>query len=225
MAKTVLITGAAKRLGRSLALFLAKENYNIVITYNKSKFDAEDLKKEIELLGRKCGIYQIDFNVLSNVQVLLDKIFQDFPDISVLINNASIFEENRFAEIELESLSQNFNVHCFAPLLLSQSFAQKVTKGKIINITDIRVKTETLRFFPYLLSKKSLANLTKMLAEELKPNIEVNEIRPGILLENKTYDPQEDLANKYTERQDINSFHKAIKMLLDKEYYGEVVEL
>ena len=106
-----------------------------------------------------------------------------------------------------------------------QTFSRVVNRGKIINITDLRVKTETLRFFPYLLSKKSLSNLTKMLSNELAPKIEVNEIRPGILLDNTKYDPKADINNQLTKRQNLEDFYMAVKDLLDNKYFGREIEL
>ncbi|MBT4921682.1 MAG: SDR family NAD(P)-dependent oxidoreductase [Rickettsiales bacterium] len=225
MTHTILITGAARRLGRNLALFLAKERYNIALTYNKSREDALSLQQEIMALNVKCKIYQLDFEDADKTDKLIELVYADFSDLKVLINNASIFAEQSFLQASRQDLMNNFNVHLFSPLMLSQSFANIVGTGKIINITDLRVKTETPRFFPYLLSKKSLSNLTLMLAKELEPAIEVNEIRPGILLKNDQYDPAEDLSNELTKRQNIESFYAAVKDLLDNKYYGRQVEL
>ncbi|MBT4988911.1 MAG: SDR family NAD(P)-dependent oxidoreductase [Rickettsiales bacterium] len=225
MTHTILITGCARRLGRKLALFLAKEKYNIAITYNKSQDEALSLQKELMALDVKSQIYQIDFNNLNRVEDLVLDVYRDFPDLLALINNASIFEEKSFSQAKQDDLMNNFNVHLFAPFFLMQTFSRVVNRGKIINITDLRVKTETLRFFPYLLSKKSLSNLTKMLSNELAPKIEVNEIRPGILLDNTKYDPKADINNQLTKRQNLEDFYMAVKDLLDNKYFGREIEL
>ncbi|MBL6784811.1 MAG: SDR family NAD(P)-dependent oxidoreductase [Rickettsiales bacterium] len=225
MNKTILITGGAKRLGARLAMFLAKEKYNIAITYNNSFTSAIKLKEKIESLNLNCQIYKFDFNDLDFIDDLVNKVSNDFNGIFGLINNASIFEQSLYLETTKSELLRNFNIHVFAPFLLSQAFAKISEKGKIINITDLRVKTETLRFFPYLLSKKSLADLTKMLAKDLAPKIQVNEIRPGILLPNFKYDPREDLNNEYTKHQKIEDFFSIVKDILDNNYSGRQIEI
>jgi pteridine reductase len=225
MAKTILITGGAKRVGKKLSLFLAKEKYNIAITYNNSEEEALDLQNELINLNIKCQIYKFDFNNLDHIEDLITKVFNDFGDLYGLVNNASIFEERLCQETSKLDLVQNYNIHVFAPFLLSQAFAKICNKGKIINITDLRVKTETLRFFPYLLSKKSLSDLTKMLAKDLAPLVTVNEIRPGILLSNNKYDPKEDINNEFTKHQNLDDFMAIVKDILDNDYSGRQIEI
>lgn len=225
MAKTILITGGAKRVGKQLSLFLAKEKYNIAITYNNSEKEALALQNELIDLNIKCKIYKSDLNNLDHIEDLIAKVFNDFGDLYGLVNNASIFEESLFIETSKLDLVQNYNINVFAPFLLSQAFAKICHKGKIINITDLRVKTETLRFFPYLLSKKSLSDLTKMLAKDLAPLVTVNEIRPGILLSNNKYDPKEDINNEFTKHQNLDDFLAIVKDILDNDYSGRQIEI
>ena len=98
MAKTILITGGAKRVGKQISLFLAKEKYNIAITYNNSEKEALDLKNQLINFNIKCQIYKYDFNNLDHIEDLITKVFNDFGDLYVLVNNASIFEESLFTE-------------------------------------------------------------------------------------------------------------------------------
>ena len=100
-----------------------------------------------------------------------------------MINNAAIFSEISFLDISVDDLEDNVAIHVKAPLILMQQYAKLIQKGHIINITDHMVTKEVTRFFPYILTKKSLSNLTKMAAKHLAPEIIVTEIAPGRMLE------------------------------------------
>ena len=184
---TALITGASKRIGKEMAFFLAKKNYNLVLHYNNSKQEALNLQAEItNNYAVKCNLVQFDLLNLQQVEEA-KQIFVDFS-INLLINNSSIFFKSKFLNTQQwHQFADNFNVHLASPLILAKHFAcyclqKKLPQAQIINMLDKNiVRYDTSHFF-YLLSKKCLAEATKMLALELAPNIRVNGIAPGFIL-------------------------------------------
>lgn len=179
---TALITGGAKRIGRVIALTLADAGYNIALNYNNSKSDAEELKSEIENIGSECEIFKADISNIKECKKLFSNVYTKFPDLNILINNASIFERMKFEDTNEEFLDENFAIHFKAPFFLSQEFAKFVKSGNIINITDSNTRRNSVEFFGYMLSKKSLNELTKMSARILAPKVRVNAIAPGRIL-------------------------------------------
>ncbi len=179
-----LITGGAKRIGREISIFLASQGYDIVISYNTSKNEAEKLSKEIvKKFGVKCDIFKADLRDEKQAKKLAKFVQKNFPNWRLLINNASIFQKSKFLTAPDSELSDNFNIHFFSPLILSKEFAKISPKnGQIINLVDKNITRYETRYFYYLLSKKSLAELTKILAIELAPKIRVNAIAPGFIL-------------------------------------------
>ena len=171
--KTILITGAAKRLGKFLATSFAKDNYNIALHYNSSKGDVAKTRKEIKNLDVDCEIFQADFQNINDCQKLITNIENYFGKIDILINNSSVFIEGKFRETTEEIFDKNFNVNYKTIFFLSQFFA-KNNSGNIINILDTYITRRSQRFFTYLNSKKSLEILTKDMALELAPKIRVN---------------------------------------------------
>lgn len=189
---TVLITGGAKRIGFEIAKFFAQKSYNIVLHCNSSLViateNAEFLQKKFKI---RCKAYQFNLENCRQIPNFFQTILQDFPQIDVLINNASFFEKSSIQNTVIDGLIKNFSVHLFAPILLCQAFAmqENLQNGLIINMLDkntTRIKTQ---YFEYLQSKKSLLELTKYLAIELAPKIRVNAISPGFIIEEDGISP------------------------------------
>ena len=180
--KAALVTGGAKRIGRAISLRLAEMGYDMVLTYLSSQSDAEKLSTEIQAIGRECSIKQCDLTVSESISHLMEEIFQEFPNLSLVVNNASIFERSTFSGTALSDLDKNFALHLKAPFVIAQEFAASVEKGQIINILDTRITRDKTAYFAYLLSKKSLADFTMLAASELAPDIRVNGIAPGLIL-------------------------------------------
>ena len=168
--KTALITGAAKRLGREIALSLANDGWEIIVHYNTTAPDSE-LKKLAK------ATIQADLTDYKQ----LPKLFEH-GKIDLLVNSASIYEKKSFAASTEEDFDKNINIHVKAPYFLSQQFA-KQGGSHIINIVDAFTKRSKTNFFPYLLSKKALLDLSRMLAVELAPKTRVNAILPGVMRE------------------------------------------
>lgn len=189
---TALITGGSQRLGREMAISLAEKKYNVVIHYNNSKKLASDLAKFLqEKYLVQTAIIKGDLNKAESAKNIADFMSKNFQDWNILINNASIFNKSNFLENIDDELLPNLNIHVISPIYLSHFFAQKIAKEKtkdanIINMIDKNIaRYETIHFY-YLLSKKFLAEITKMLSLELAPNIRVNGIAPGYILPDKS---------------------------------------
>ncbi len=178
--KTVLITGASKRIGNAMAIYLAKKGYNIAIHYNKSKKDAELLKSKVEEFGVSSEIFRLNLQNISDLNIWFKKIVSFFNGVDVLINNASVFEYDSLKLSSNESFDKHINVNLKAPFFLSKFFVENLkNKGNIINILDQRVLNITPYFTSYTISKSGLYTLTKSLALSLAPKVRVNAIGPG----------------------------------------------
>jgi NAD(P)-dependent dehydrogenase (short-subunit alcohol dehydrogenase family) len=180
--KTVLITGAARRLGRRFALACAHAGADIVIHHGHSDADAESLRNEITGLGRQAWVFQADLNDSSQTQNLIPLINQSTP-IHYLINNAAIFESLSFDSASLEEWDRHIAINLTAPFLLGQAFARQGQAGaRIVNIVDWRALRPGADHFPYTVSKSALAAMTKSMAVALAPNIIVNGLALGAIL-------------------------------------------
>ena len=185
---TALITGASQRIGKEMAISLAKKGYNLVIHYNNSKEQAtqliQELKKDYNIDG---ATIDGDLSDKSSTQKIADFMFKNFPNWNLLINNSSIFHKSNFLDDLDAEFEKNLAIHLTSPLYLSHFFAKnviakKITNAQIINMLDKNIaRIDTVNFY-YLLSKKFLAEFTKMLALELAPHIRVNGIAPGYVL-------------------------------------------
>lgn len=181
----VLITGAAKRLGRAIALDLAASGWPVVIHYNESKTAACRLKDEIEAAGGRAEIVQADLSIADESFNLIQRAENLIGPIGVLVNNASVFEWDDLTTATSSSFEHHMEVHLKSPLLLCQHFADRLPDragGTILNVIDSRVLNPSPRHLTYTLSKTGLWNLTQILAEEFAPRIRVNAIGPGPIL-------------------------------------------
>ena len=184
---TALITGASKRIGREMAIFLAQKNYDLVLHHNNSKQEALNLQAEItDKYPVKCHLVSFDLLDIKQVENSAS-IFADFS-INLLINNASIFPKSQFLnQQQWHQFADNLNIHLVAPLVLARHFThhclqKKLPQAQIINMLDKNIARYDTAYFFYLLSKKFLAEATKMLSLELAPHIRVNGIAPGFIL-------------------------------------------
>jgi pteridine reductase len=186
--KTALVTGGAKRIGAEIAIMLAKIGYDLVITYKNSKKEAEALQNLIiSKYSVKCQIIKCDLLKVKEVENLVNYLETNFNNWSLLINNASIFNRSKFISSNSKDLLDNLQIHLLSPLILSHRFAKNVIinqikDANIINMVDKNIKRFDTKYFNYLLSKKFLAQTTEMLALELAPQIRVNAIAPGFIL-------------------------------------------
>ncbi len=174
-----------------MALMLAKAGYDIALHYHASEKYAHEIQSEIKALGRRCFCIQGDLRDPSFYTRCIDAVIETLGPIALLINNASIFEKIRFKDSQQETFNDYFDLHVRAPLFLAQAYASHRKSGAIINMLDSGVDSYAEDAFIYTLSKKSLKDLTLLLAKTLAPNIRVNGICPGPIL------PPEDQGDQY----------------------------
>ena len=186
-ARKIIITGGATRIGAAIAEKLSGPNVEIVIHFNRSKSKAESLKKKLQTLGTKVYLVRADLSKEKDVHKIIKISKLKMQSFDCLINNASVFENDKLINFSSKSWEKHIAINLKAPSILSKEFS-KYTKGKdnnIINIIDQRVFKLTPYFFSYTLSKTGLYTLTKTSAMSLSPFIRVNGIAPGPTIKNK----------------------------------------
>jgi len=191
---TVLITGGAKRIGFEIAKFFAQKGYDIALHCNASfAIATENAKFLQEKFKIRCKTYQFNLENCRQIPNFFQTILQDFPQIDILINNASFFEKSSIQNTIIDGLIKNFSVHFFTPTLFCQAFAMQknLQNGLIINMLDKNTTRTKTQYFEYLQSKKSLLELTNYLAVELAPKIRVNAISPGFIIEEEGISPDD----------------------------------
>lgn len=232
-----LITGSAKRIGREMAFTLAAKGFDVAIHYHNSKSVAQELADEIKKKFHvQCEIFCADLQKSSTATKLIAEVIAKFPHLNLLINNASIFRESKFLTAPESELMDNLNIHFISPLILSQEFAKHVSANKIkaaqiINMVDKNITRFDTNYFYYLLSKKNLAELTKMLALELAPQVRVNAIAPGFILNNvNDKNPAANYVEKLTKRiplqrkGDVKNICQTLEFLLANDFIsGEII--
>lgn len=183
--KAVLITGAAKRIGRALALDFARNGWDVAIHYHSSTPAAVSLVAEIESLGRRALAVQCNLADTAAVRAMMPDCQARLGPVSCLINNASEFRFDSIADLTPESWDLHLDINLKAPVFLAQAMAANLPAGHaghVINIIDQRVWNLTPEFFSYTVSKAGLWSATRMLAQALAPRIRVNAIGPGPVL-------------------------------------------
>ncbi len=179
----VFITGAAKRVGRVIALNLAEGGADLILHYNRSSQDAIALKKLIQRKWkRRVALVQGNLSEISNVQRIGRQAWQAFGKVEVLINNASTFYPTPLGTVQPEQWEDLFNVNARAPFYLCEFFGLKMkarNKGKIINIADWAALQPYTQYVPYCASKAALIAISQGMAKSLAPEVQVNTILPG----------------------------------------------
>jgi pteridine reductase len=186
MNKRILITGAAKRIGKELALSFFNKGWDIVIHFNSSKEEAEAIAHKMNSeRSNSAMLAQANLDNANEVEKLVKKILLKKGSIDALINNASTFYPTPIGTFSEENWNALMGSNLKAPLFLIQSLYKELEKNKgfIINVTDINVDRALVNHSIYLAAKSGLQTLTKSLAKELAPNIRVNAIAPGAILE------------------------------------------
>lgn len=182
-ARTVLITGAAKRIGRALAEHAAKAGYNVALHCNHSVQEAQELAQALRARhGVKTCVVQADLTDPQSTENLIDDAALKIGAIHALVNNASVFARDEIDTADAASRDLNMTVNLYAPLTLIRGFAAALPAnetGAIVNMLDARVLNLTPRFTTYTLSKAGLATLTKTAALALAPRIRVNGVAIG----------------------------------------------
>jgi NAD(P)-dependent dehydrogenase (short-subunit alcohol dehydrogenase family) len=229
--KLILITGAALRVGRALALSVAHSGADVVIHYGSSQAEAQVLSDEINSMGRQAFLLQADLAVPSELETLIQKTTQ-LGSLYALVNNASVFESLTWQTTTLEDWNHHLMVNLTAPFLLSQAFARSVPanqSGRIVNLLDWRALRPGADHLPYTISKAALAALTRSLAVALAPNITVNGLALGAVLPPSTGRPPANIlkhvpAGRWAELDEVG---RALLFLLDGPSFvtGEIIHI
>jgi len=176
-----LVTGAARRIGRSLALAAAEAGYDLAIHHRSHPQEADSLAAEAAAFGANSLTLTGDLTDPVTASALLDAAGRLGP-VTLLVNNASLFEDDSLGSLNANGLNAHMAVNLTAPVLLSQAFAMRLPTGMgglIVNLLDQRVLRPNPQFFSYSLSKAALWAATKTMAQALSPHIRVNGIGPG----------------------------------------------
>lgn len=181
--KTALITGAGKRIGRALAIALAEEGVQIV-AHDRKALEEETNKvcSEVNECGARSWKVIADLEKPEEYEDLVARAVLQAGTIDILINNASIFTPGGLQEVTFPDLMKQVQVNAWAPFVLSREFSRRAQKGKIVNLLDTRIAGSERTHAAYLLSKKMLAELTRMCALEFAPGVTVNAVAPGAIL-------------------------------------------
>lgn len=182
MPRPVLVTGAAVRIGRALALAFARAGHDVALHYGRSADAAAATATEIRALGVRCETFPADLAAADAAGPLLSAVTGAFPELGTLINSASVYREATLLETDAALFDQQFAVNLRAPFFLTQAFARAVETGHVLNVLDNKIAFNQFAYAAYLLSKKALAELTTMAAMELAPRIRVNAVAPGVVL-------------------------------------------
>jgi len=193
MTKTVLITGAARRIGRAVALGLAENSWKVIIHYSNSGQAANELAQNINEKGGNAVTLQANLADALETASLISRAMEIAGPLSALINNASVFERDEVTTLSDDSWDMHLNVNLKAPAILMRDFAKQAQAGSnIINIIDQRVWRLNPDFISYTVSKTGLWTLTQTFAQALaEQQIRVNGIGPGPTLANQRQNPEE----------------------------------
>ncbi|MDP3262256.1 MAG: SDR family oxidoreductase [Tabrizicola sp.] len=188
---TALVTGAAHRLGRAMALYLAGRGHDVAVHYARSAEAAEAVVADIRAMGRRAVAVRADLLIEAETQALVPMAVAALGPLTVLVNNASIFEYDRIDTATRESWDRHLESNLRAPYVLTQAFARQcpkatvdeagepVARGLIVNMIDQRILKLTPEFSTYTIAKMGLWALTRTAAQALAPDVRVNGIGPG----------------------------------------------
>jgi NAD(P)-dependent dehydrogenase (short-subunit alcohol dehydrogenase family) len=231
-ARKIIITGGATRIGAAIAKKLSGPNKEILIHFNKSKTKAEILKKQLEKNNTKVYLVKGDLSKEKDINKILKFAKSKLNYFDCLINNASLFENDKLDNFTKNSWDKHINTNLKAPALLSKGFSKNIKKGNnnIINIIDQRVFKLTPFFFSYTLSKTGLYTLTKTSAMSLSPNVRVNGIAPGPTIKNirqsEKHFKKQYLATPLKRQVDVNEICNAVDFFIkNRSITGQVLAI
>lgn len=188
MSPLALVTGAAHRLGKVFAMTLARQGYDICLHYHHSLDEALQAKADIEAIGRDVILAPADLTDPAQISALVSKI----ESLNVLVNSAAFMPVGNVEILSSENWDTSLDLNLRAPFLLAQECSKKmVNGGLIVNITDVGAQKTWSRYPSYTVSKAALDSLTRILARALAPQIRVNAIAPGLVLQSDIVSAEE----------------------------------
>ena len=180
--KTILVTGGAVRIGRRICERLAEAGARVVIHCRHSGREARALADRLGAAGHAAWVVQGDLDSEAGCASTLDQAFAEAGELDGLVNNAAVFHRAGLADTDISRLLAEFRPNLFAPLFLIRAFAARADKGRIVNLIDRRIAGLEPGCLAYQLSKRALADLTRLAALELAPAFAVNGVAPGAIL-------------------------------------------
>ena len=231
-AKKIIITGGATRIGAAIAKKLSGPGVEIVVHYNKSKSNAENLKKQLSKNSTIVYLIKGDLSKETDLKKIVKFSKKKLKYFDCLINNASLFENDKLENFTTDSWGKHLRTNLRTPALLSKEFAKNIKSrnNNIINIIDQRVFKLTPYFFSYTISKTGLYTLTKTSAMSLAPNIRVNGIAPGPTIKNKRQSnkhfKKQYLATPLKKQVDVNEICNAVDFFIkNSSITGQVLAI
>jgi pteridine reductase len=182
--RVALITGAAKRVGRAVALRMADAGYHIAFTYLSSEADANDLVAQVKAKSRRCVAIRADLTQPESAAAAVQaQLYSQFQRLDLLHNNASLYEPSALAQADVQQMRRFWAIHAESPVLLCKAFEPMLAAagGCVVNMVDLQVEHPDPNFLTYCASKAALWNLTLGLARAMAPRVRVNGIAPGIV--------------------------------------------
>ena len=233
--KTIFVTGGAKRIGKAIIKLFAKDGWKVIIHYNNSKADAEALADSINAKKADTAfIVQGDLDKADEVNNIISKVDGFTETIDLLVNNASTFYPTPIDDISEDHWEKLIGSNLKGPLFLIQGLKQKLieSKGSIINITDTNLSKGVANYSIYSAAKAGLEAITKGLARELAPEIKVNAIAPGAMLEPPDVTWTEEQKNKVIDSIPLKrmgsekDIAEAVKFLANSDYItGQIIKV
>ncbi|MFP4580120.1 MAG: SDR family oxidoreductase [Candidatus Sumerlaeia bacterium] len=180
--KKALVTGGAKRIGRAISLALGRAGAHVLVHYRNSKTEAESLVDELRKMGVQSWALQEDLSRANQAAELVPRAIKHADGLDFLINSASIFETSSLKDFSAEELQNNLQIHALSPLSMCRALAAQNKPTHVINLLDTHVHQYDSTHAAYHLSKRMLFDLTRMMALEFAPQMQVNAIAPGLVL-------------------------------------------
>lgn len=189
--KVALVTGAARRVGRAIALELGRGGCDVAVHFHRSSDEAAAVVDEIRAMGREAAAFMGDLSELHVPARIVGEVIRTLGGVDILINNASVFEKTPVGEMDVTAWERIFRINVTAPAMFARAAAPRMKAagaGRIINLTDIWAERPMREYDAYCASKAALVSLTRSLARELAPEVTVNAISPGIAVFPDDYD-------------------------------------
>ena len=211
--RVALVTGAAKRIGRAIALRLARDGFGVALHHHSSQTAAEDVAGEIAAAGGQASLIEADLADPASPERLVAGTIAALGRLDLLVNNAAIFQGDSIDRLDLTLWRRQFAINLEAPVFLAAAFAKRLpgrAHGAIVNIIDNRVLRLTPQNMSYTLAKSALWTATQTLAQALAPRIRVNAVGPGPTFPN-------------ARQGEAGLAHEAAAVLLERPVSGEDV--
>jgi NAD(P)-dependent dehydrogenase (short-subunit alcohol dehydrogenase family) len=230
------ITGGAKRVGRGIALHLARAGYDVTVHYRHSKADALSLQQEIRTLGKRCRLVQADLadGIAAAGLLRAAEMVEPMPPLTLLVHNASLFARDTLADVTPEQMAAHLSVNLTAPVLLTQAFAAQLPstmQGQVIALTDgMHGWSVSPTFLSYSLSKLALEQFVRLAKTTLAPQIRINALALGATLEGHMDDTETfEKTRRFVPLQHNSCVEEVCAAIMALEYLpsvtGEIVHL